>query len=540
MGRRSAVHGPVARTVIVALLLAGTLALPASAAEGRAADDRSADEGAVEDRSPLELSIEGCIALGIKQGLDYLTEEEDYILQQLSTSLTRHSYGRIWSSTVSAGTDSDSTNTESASVQMAKRLLTGGEVQVAADTAGSQPDAEDNAYSSSVEVSLTQPLLRGAGRLAARENLTQAERDFIYAWRDLTLFKQEFLIELVAKYYRLVQLQLEIGNRLERVASAEELAMLTLARLATGTASRIDMLRAVVNLLRARNDLVDAGQRYELQLDSFKLDLDLAMDRPVTIVPPETLPYRPMLEIRLELPAAIKEALRTMAEEADTGAEAQRTAMLQTEQDGGSAEELGRQSMSAALENRLDLRTARDQADDARRGLRLARNDLRGDLNLRARAGYTTEPETSFDDQRFGQAEWSVGLEYALPLDRVPERLSYQRQLIVVTRALRQTSRVQDRVLLEVRTTVRELHRAETTVLIQQLNVVAAERRLERARADYDLGEITNRDVVEAQTELLDARNALDQAKVDHIIATLQLQKDTGELDFDRWRELIQ
>jgi outer membrane protein TolC len=535
MSRPAGRYGPIACATLIALVLTGALVPPAMAA---AAEGPVADEG----QGPLELSLERCIALGTEQGLSYLTEEENYILQQLTTSLARHNYGRIWSSTVSAGTDSDSTETESATVQMAKRLLTGGELQVTLGSEGSQPSGEDSAYDSSVELSLSQPLLRGAGRLVAREDLTQAERDYIYAWRDLTLFKQQFLIDLVTKYYRLVQLQLEIGNQQERVTSAEELAMLTLARLATGTASRIDMLRAVVNLLRARNDLVDARQRYELQLDSLKLDLDLAMDRPVTLIPPETLPYRPTLEIRLELPDAVKEALRGMAEEAAAAAEAdaQGTGMFQTEQAGGSVEELGRQSMAAALENRFDLRTARDEANDARRKLRIARNDLRGDLNLTARAGYATEPEISFDDQRFGRPEWSVGLEYALPLDRVPERLSYRRQLIVVTRALRQTSRVQDQVLLDVRTTVRELHRAEITVLIQQLNVVAAERRLERARADYDLGVITNRDVVEAQTELLDAKNALDGAKVDHIIATLQLQKDTGEIDFDRWQELIQ
>ena len=257
----------------------------------------------------------------------------------------------------------------------------------------------------------------------------------------------------------------------------------------------------------------------------------------MTIVPPATLPYRPTLEIRLDVPEALKESLRAMAEEAQGAAP--RVETLQTDQAGRSVDELGRESITAALGSRLDLITARDEADDARRALRIARSNLRGDLNLTARAGYATEPATSFEDQRFGEPEWSVGLAYELPLDRVPERTSYRQQLIALTRAMRQTSRAQEQVLLDVRTTVRDLHRAETTVLIQQLNVVAAERRLERARADYDLGVIANRDVVEAQDELLQAKNALDRAKVDHIIATLQLEKDTGRLDPERWRELI-
>jgi hypothetical protein len=49
-----------------------------------------------------------------------------------------------------------------------------------------------------------------------------------------------------------------------------------------------------------------------------------------------------------------------------------------------------------------------------------------------------------------------------------------------------------------------------------------------------------SRDVQEALTELLEAKNAHDRAQIDHIIATLQLKKDTGLLDPDRWREEIQ
>ena len=48
--------------------------------------------------------------------------------------------------------------------------------------------------------------------------------------------------------------------------------------------------------------------------------------------------------------------------------------------------------------------------------------------------------------------------------------------------------------------------------LIQSLNVEENEMRLEAATAQFDLGRITNRDVVEAEDDLLSARNQLAAA----------------------------
>ena len=54
--------------------------------------------------------------------------------------------------------------------------------------------------SSILNMTLTQPLLRGAGRHIAREPLTQAERNVIYAIRDFERFRSQFAIDLVADY----------------------------------------------------------------------------------------------------------------------------------------------------------------------------------------------------------------------------------------------------------------------------------------------------------------------------------------------------
>jgi len=493
-----------------------------------AAEPADAEPAAVEPTEPVELTLDGCIKLAMQKSFEFLNEEESFILQELATSLQRHGYGRLWTSAVSSQTDSDEITAESASVEMAKRLLTGAELRLNASSSGSRATGDGDEYGSSVSVSIEQPLLRGAGRLVAREDLTQAERNLVYAGRDLILFEQQFLIDIVSQYYRLVQQQLQIANQKEKVDRALNLVRRTVAAESTGSAPPIDKLRATLDLSRARNDLSDAQRQYELQLDRFKLSLGLPMEQRVELVGPARgdLPYEPILELQLSVPRELEldEALRSADE---------------LTQAGRALDDVLDEHVAGALANRLDLKTADDEAEDAHRALRIARNNLRGDLALAARVGYSTEPATSFDDQELGSPEWSVGLAYEIPLDRVPERTTYRQQLLAYGRSHRRASRVRDQVLFDVRSTVSALHRAEVTVLIQKLNVLTGTQRLRRADAEYERGTVSNREVVEASNELLDAKNAHDRAQIDHIIATLQLRKDAGLLDPDRWQEEI-
>jgi outer membrane protein TolC len=64
------------------------------------------------------------------------------------------------------------------------------------------------------------------------------------------------------------------------------------------------------------------------------------------------------------------------------------------------------------------------------------------------------------------------------------------------------------------------------------------ELRLASARAQYDLGQSTNQDVVDSEVSLLDARNALAEVIAGYRIAILDFRLQTGTLrvtDDGRW-----
>lgn len=73
--------------------------------------------------------------------------------------------------------------------------------------------------------SLVQPLLRGAGRKVGLEDLTQSERDVLYATRNLARFRKQFFTDIVggsAGYLSLVQLRQNVINEQSNVSRIVE------------------------------------------------------------------------------------------------------------------------------------------------------------------------------------------------------------------------------------------------------------------------------------------------------------------------------
>jgi outer membrane protein TolC len=187
-----------------------------------------------------------------------------------------------------------------------------------------------------------------------------------------------------------------------------------------------------------------------------------------------------------------------------------------------------------ALRYRLDLQTARDRIDDARRGVANAANllgpsvDLSGGASVGNRAN---EPGRKIDSRTL---DYDLGLSVDLPVDRLPERNTYRRALIAFERAQRGAIEVQENVLADVRSAERSIRSALYSVQIQQAGIELARQRLDFANESLLLGRVSNsREVVEAQSSLLNAQDRFDQARADLQIQMLQYLRDTGTLRVD-------
>ena len=355
------------------------------------------------------------------------------------------------------------------------------------------------------DLTMTVPLLRGSGRDVVREPLTQAERNLMYAIRRFEHYRQTYAVTVASGYFGVLEyvqrLRNAQDNELRQDANYRRAEMLFKASRMPTPMRKIDVDQARSELLAASDGIVAMRRMYEERLDAFKLTIGL---------PPESRIALDDQELEL-----LQQEIETAADEG-TGGER----MFPDEPD----------ACAIALERRLDLSITRDVLGDAERGLKVAADALRADVALtgtaRANQGRTSE-SSSFS----GQESWGAGLQVDLPWNRRRERNAYRRQLIVIEQTRRDVEEKEDAIKAAVRSGLRNLSAAEATYKIQVESLRVAELRVKSNEMFMEAGRSTMRDVLEAQSALLRARDSLCAAVIGWRINELGLRRDMGTLE---------
>jgi len=442
----------------------------------------------------LRLDLREAIRLAVRQSRDYQTQVESLYLQALALSGTRRDFSPQLSGILSyVFADADRilpSYTGSAGVSASQILPLGGTVTLSGDqnVAGAF-DSGDDLYDAALSLSYQQNLLRGVGYEASHDALIQAERSIVYAARDFELFRQDFSVDVARRFYDLVAQQRVVENTRTRTESARHTLAQSEALHRVGQLNRVELYRAQEEALSSENSLLTAEQSFEDALDAFKILLALPTEAHLEIEPdePEFVP------VDMTLASAI----------------------------------------GAAEANRLDFKTTGDQREDALRSVRIASQGLRADLDLNVAAVLSSPPEPHLRDQQLSNTSFTAGVTLGLPLDRKDERNAYRSALIGLDRARRSYELARDNLALEVRSSLRELRRSATSLDIQRRTIESEDRRLRIATIQFRAGNVSNRDVVEAEQGLLDARNSEIGERVDYEIARLRLLRTLGTLVLD-------
>ncbi len=442
------------------------------------------------------------IAFAAENNRDYRDEMEALYLAALDVTLQRHLFSprpfATGSVAWSRGQESANFNTALRTVLrggVRQQLPYGGEVtaQALVSFVDALDGTTDNAESAEVSLRAAVPLLRGAG-FVNLEPLVRTERQLVYAVRDLEQFRRSLAVTVASRYFRLVNLRQSVRNNYINYLQNVRLVEQTRSQFAAGfnNLSIIQVQRAVNALLRAEDSLNDAQTAYEDALDDFKVLLGMDVTEPLEIVPQD---------VEVAGPSDFENGL-TEAE---------------------------------ALTFRLDLQTARDRVDDAKRRVAVTANGLLPDLDVFAEASTANafdDPASRLDGD---EAQFEAGVTFDLPVDRLAERNAYRASLISLQRAQRNVEDLEQRVLADVRSAVRQLNNARLTVRIQLSGVEVAQQRLGYAQEALRLGVagIDTEDVVDAQDALLSAQQRLDSAEASLKIQLLQYLLDSGTLRVD-------
>jgi outer membrane protein TolC len=449
---------------------------------------------------PLSLSLAQALDVAAENSRDFQRQKE--ILYLAALALTREQHDFALRFVGGGGAEIDGVADKTAGVSLSDDLsasansVTGGRIVAGFVNNWLRSIVNGGGWNASslLNLSITQPLMRGFGRRIAREPLTPAERNVIYAVRDFERFRSTFAVRVVSEYYGVAEqirnLASENSN-LEKVTTNQERAEALFA------AERIiinEVDQARQNVFAAEARKVSAINRLQSSLDRFKLTLGLPVDAQID------------LDVT-ELDRLVERGVE---------------AIELTEAD----------AVARALAKRYDLRTIRDEVDDAARRIVVAEDALRSSLDFSAVAQVPTDPNQplKFD---FSRVSWAAGFDLNLALDKLAERNAYRTSLINLDAAIRSREQAEDQIKNEIRGALRNILSTLESYQIQVNTLTLARRRVDSTDLLFKAGRVQQRDVNDARDAELAAEIALTGALVDYAVARLELMRDLESLRVD-------
>ncbi len=443
--------------------------------------------------APVSLDLRTALDLAARHSRSLQTRREQLFLQGLDTLAVRRSFGPQLAGTVEylLHRPSDAARHADGALDLtvSQKLPLGGTLSANAGgdvtTVSGGTNGADR-YGSTAGISLTQPLLQGAGHEASHDPEIQAERQLLYQVRAFALDRQDQALAVMRGFFGLLIEQANVANTRTNVEQAVFLRRRSEAMFRVRKAKVDDVLRARQNEIIASNAMTSAGIALDTKISQFLADLGLPVTLPVVLAGsvPDTKP-------------------------------------LPLTQDA---------CLALALERRLDLHTEQDRLADAERRVRVARNALWPRLDAVGSAALNGRSPDSW-----GAADYehllTAGLRMDLPLDKRGERDAWRRARLLADQAARALAEKRDAIRVQVADGVRRLALQEQTVRMQRENQSLSERNVRATLLRFRNGEADNLAVVTAQEALLNANNSYIRALAGHAEQRAALLRAVGLLD---------
>lgn len=428
-------------------------------------------------REPFELKRSTAIALAIRNNIDLRVRAIDTSLAETELAGSRS----IYDPNLTAALNFDRTHfagerfgTEgsSAALGLTQTLSTGGSVtvgtRVGPTRSANDPDFDYTDWSSSVGVTVVQPLLKNAGREATELGISLSSSNFAGSVEQFRFYLIDTVFAVVTAYNGLyVQRQL-LETRKAALSSAQQLLNELKRGVGPNAKRSIDIANTEYVMSQRQTEVVEATR----QVSSKEAGLRYLIGMPdnVHIVP-------------LDPPAATEPA------------------------------ESEKEAIALAIAQRADLKELRLQQQANGLSERVSARNLWPDLSLTASGGYRGySQDGSFSDSisQLGDgmgSYWAAGLQLSVPLGNTAARSEHRRdqlrgeqlqhQITATEWKIRDTIEEDNRSLISTRLKLRE------TAKSRQL----AEDRVAQYRVNARRGTATVKDLLDAENDLIFARN---------------------------------
>lgn len=461
----------------------------------------------MEQAAKVTLSIEDCRAAALSNNLDLKvamldpTIAKEGVSQEEAKFESLFTLRGVWSETDSpTASDLDSSAARSKSIEPGVRipLRTGETVQVSLPVSRLETNNTfstlNPSYTSDLAFSLSQPLLRGAGRRAntysikiaslsaqSSEAATKLEAirqlaavDRAY-WR---LFRVRRELEVAQQQYELAVAQLE---RAQRRVNAGGVAEIEVIRAQAGVADRLEaIIVAANNALTQQRELKRIINRADLPVDS---DTQI-----ITTTPPDPA------EFVFDAPTLIDTALH------------ERMEMLQ-----------------------LELQLAADALTvDFNRSQALPLVTMDYTYRVNGLGGSLNRSFQVLRDNRF--EDWSIGLSAQVPIGNEAARSRIRQSILQRLQRLSTKDAREQSIRREVLDAIDTINSGWQRVLASRQSVILNTRALQAEQRQFDVGTSTSTNVLDAAARLAESQVAEVRALTDYQVAQIDLAFATGTL----------
>ena len=450
---------------------------------------------------PLKLFLHEAIKMAAEKNLD--VRAEFYNPAQFEADIHRNSaiYDPLLSldtsyadTTSPALTPAASINGESfiADGSLSQLFWTGGSISTIFQNSYSKTNSvlalEPQTWQSQLGVTLSQPLLKNAGRETTEVAISISRLSKFASIEHLKTRMINTVAQVRTEYYKLYSLREQLEVRKVSLELARKILSETRARVAAGVLPAMEILNAQFGAASREKDMIDAEKAVSDQLDVVRLLLQLEGRNDIAIADlPKQEQYQPSED------EMIKRAL-----------------------------------------TRADIKELKRNLEINELQTRVFGNNLKPDLKLLASAGVASLDRTySRDMEKLGTFDspyWSIGLSFSYPFGNRAADNDYRKSRLKTEQTALLIKSLEESVIKDVRAAIRGVTTGYKQIEVTERGRVYAEERLKAFIRKNEVGLATTKDVLDVENDLATAKNNHIIALVGYNNAITQLWQVTGEI----------
>lgn len=452
---------------------------------------------AAETPAPLPpLTLADCVQRALTRNFDAELGRFDTANAAATVELARASFDPVLrASTTRSGARAETgapvVSDWNSRVGVSQHIVTGADVSVSTGLDRSKhrlSNPYNPAYDSDVSVTVSQPLLKGAGLAANRSALAQARVGVDRAGQIYRGTLLDIVRDTEVAYYNLNFARRQLSVRQLSLEAAQRLLDENRAKRDTGVLTDLEVLTAEVNVATQQRNVLLAEQQLRNAEDALRALIG-----------------------QFELDAPLGETAPPMA--------ADESPAVDTTYGRAKAAQPEYLALQLSIEQlRLELDSVR-------------RNRL-PELDLSTTLGYNAQRRTAADSYEelpgSDGYNWQVGLELVYPIGSRGERARLIQANNNLSRARLQLRRLEQDILVSARSSVRAVETSQEAVRVATLASSLSERQYELEKARFDAGLSTARRVLDAQADLDNARVSVLSSQVDLLTAIANLRRLEG------------